>query len=200
MLALLTIPSWIATSAINPRCTFTSSAETTGCALFCTVDLEQRNVNPAVLVDVAEFVQNPQIGLGRVIPSSVRLQALDLCTSHYGDASQGALGDFVTETFGISTDGERRVISGLCTRRGGEFTCKVIKGTSEVLETVPDDVRDLPRKIRSNESYSVSARIGPDFILGVFEVPVDSGLERIMMFLGPAELQATDSGIAKSTS
>jgi hypothetical protein len=151
--------------------------------------LQEGEIDTPVLVDVTEFVQNPEIGSARVLPGSVRLQPLDFCTSRYGDAGQGALGDFITEALGISADGERCVITGIVTRSDAQFPCKVVNGTSEILKTVANDVGDLPGKIGSHQSYRVSCSIGPDFALCVVEVPSNCGLERIMVFLCPAKFE-----------
>jgi hypothetical protein len=140
-----------------------------------------------MLVDVAEFVQHPELRPGRIATSDVRLQTLDLCTSRNGDSIHSSLAYFVTETFSRFADGERRVVRSVTTRRGAEFPCKIVEATPQVLETVSNDIWDFPREIGSHYRYRVACRIGADFALSSIEVPITRNLERVVMVLCPTE-------------
>jgi hypothetical protein len=153
---------------------------------------ENGDQNPSVLVDVSEFIQNPESGLLKVLPQVVRLQTLDECVRVCGNPRELPAPDCLFESFGRVTDGEYLVISGLIVCSKYKFPYKVIQGGSEVLEEVAHD-NGNPGGDRSLGLESSSNLIRIRLLLGHqmawvrLEVPLKFRCQVLKMLCGPED-------------
>jgi len=101
--------------------------------------------HPAVLVDVAEMVQDMEDASFPELPVMVRLQSLDFCNRIFGDPIKPPLSKFHFESFGCAANGESVFYGGVIVRSDNEFPHQIVERGAEVLQGVPNDERQPER-------------------------------------------------------
>ena len=152
-------------------------------------------IQAMVLVDVREFDQQPQ-GVMPVIPSIVRLQALDVCVGTVGNPIRNP--DVLsvyrkTPLRAIRNIREKRELAGaenILRQRPDqipldEFEEKVIQGRPEMIDHFACEDRQFKRRISEDAQLLCAIRITDDFERIVASIFGDAILEGIMMFDDP---------------
>jgi hypothetical protein len=154
------------------------------------IDLNLRQKNPPVFVDIAEFMQSPEIAFESITPKVVWLQSVDDCNHHVGKPREIPSPECIREAVWRFTDRECVSFVGYTIRSKAKFPDKIIQRRSEVLQTISQQEWDVWWKMRAVESpytREICARIEVHhgFAKVAVKVPLDSGYQRVSMHLGP---------------
>lgn len=148
-----------------------------------------------MLVDVAEFIQNPDNSVFPLIPSVVRLQFLDDCHSLFGNSGETPSPLSILKTFGCSTDGKRISCSGFILRGKHKLPHQIVQRRTEVLEAVSDNQRNHGWNswpLSSKHPYRIRLKIALQYQLCAFslEIPTELGSERVIVLFGPEDFKS----------
>lgn len=156
-----------------------------------------------MLVDIRELVQYPERMRGRVLPVSVRLQALDQCSRSSGNATEPSLtSDGIFELFSGRCDGKHQV--GLDSRHEmppgvmpSEITNEVVERGTQVLDHVSEQQREPDGGLAFRDDYELlrvclHVYFLRDSIRLAFEPPLNRLVKSLCVFACPPELPRKD--------
>jgi hypothetical protein len=157
---------------------------------------EERQVGQAVLVDVREFIENPEGVAGIVLPSVVWLQPLDFCLRAIRDVpdsplatpkSVAILGHRKLHLLG-DVFGERTALFG-----NGERINETVEGGTEIVKAVADDEAKVGRwRAKGIDPESVLASLRVEFDVDAVRVssqpPLDFDFQAFHVLECPIQL------------
>jgi hypothetical protein len=158
---------------------------------------EKRQVGQAVLVDIREFVKNPQGVTGGVIwPSIVWLQPLDFCLCAIRDVPDSPLA--TPKALAILGHRELHLPSDVLGKRMSLFSNskrinEAVEGGTEVVQTLADDETKLDRwRVKGVDPESVLASLRVEFDVDAIRIasqpPLDFDFQAFNVLECPMQL------------
>jgi len=153
-----------------------------------------REKYPSVFINVCKFIQNPEHRFVEVLPQVIRLETFDVCNRIYGNPVKTVPPNLLFEQFSSTTDGEHIFFSGLTVRSKYKFPYQIVKGGTEILESISDNQSKASghRPFRDEEENSLilgSVRLSHHFAWIALKVPLKFGFQRLNVLCSPEDFK-----------
>ncbi len=149
-----------------------------------------RKKYPSVLINVCKFIQDPEHPFVEVLPQVIRLETFDLSNRIYGNPVKSVSPNLLFEQFSSTTDGEHIFFSRITVRSKYKFPYKIVKGGTEILESVSDNQSKAVgnRPFRDEEENSLilgSVWLSHHFAWITLKVHLKLGFQRLNVLRSP---------------